>query len=182
MSPAGKQALLDAVKAGKGFAGVHCATDTFNTVPNVVDPYTKMIGGQFYSHGPQHVARLVVSDPAFPGAEMFGPEFKINDEWYAQMNQPDDLHVVIYHDTKGMQSGNRKEYERPNFPQTWLRKHGDGRVFYSSMGHREDVWENPKYQGLLLGGLSVVTGVAEADFTPNVKEVTPGYNDFDFKA
>ena len=32
---------------------------------------------------------------------------------------------------------------------TWARSYGKGRVFYTSMGHREDVWENPKYQGLL---------------------------------
>ena len=40
-------------------------------------------------------------------------------------------------------------YERPNYPETWARMHGKGRVFYTSMGHREDVWENPMYQGLL---------------------------------
>ena len=29
--------------------------------------------------------------------------------------------------------------------------HGKGRVFYTSMGHREDVWDNPLFQNLLLG-------------------------------
>ena len=33
--------------------------------------------------------------------------------------------------------------------------HGKGRVFYTSMGHREDVWENAKFQGLAIGGLLV---------------------------
>jgi hypothetical protein len=43
------------------------------------------------------------------------------------------------------------------------------------MGHREDVWENPKYQGLLIGALKVVTKQADANFEPNVESVTPGY-------
>jgi type 1 glutamine amidotransferase len=175
MSPKGKEALLGAVSDGKGFAGMHCATDTFHSKGDDVDPYIRMIGGEFISHGPQHVARLITSDTGFPGAGGFGPEFEINDEWYAQKNLATDLHVVIYHVTKGMQSGPARDYERPNFPQTWTRKHGKGRVFYTSMGHREDVWTNPKYQGLLLGGLSVITGLADADFEPNVSKVTPGY-------
>ena len=51
--------------------------------------------------------------------------------------------------------------------------HGKGRVFYTSMGHREDVWENPKYQGLLLGALGWATGKDDVDVTPNIKKVTP---------
>ena len=51
--------------------------------------------------------------------------------------------------------------------------HGKGRVFYTSMGHREDVWENPKYQGLLLGALGWATGKVDFDVTPNVAKVTP---------
>ena len=58
-----------------------------------------------------------------------------------------------------------------------VRKHGDGRVFYTSMGHREDVWENPKYQGLLIGALAWATGQVDANIEPNIKQVTPGYNE-----
>jgi type 1 glutamine amidotransferase len=74
--------------------------------------------------------------------------------------------------TEGM-SG--KDYQRPNYPETWARMHGKGRVFYTSMGHREDVWENEKYQKLLVQALRWVTGQVEADVTPNVEKVTPEY-------
>jgi len=63
--------------------------------------------------------------------------------------------------------------ERPPFPATWVRKHEKGRVFYTSMGHREDVWENSIFQGLLLGGLSWAFGNVEADVTPNLEKVAP---------
>jgi type 1 glutamine amidotransferase len=172
MSKDGKAAFLDAIAAGKGFIGMHCATDTFHSHGNEVDPYIKMIGGEFISHGRQQVAKLTVTDTEFPGVAPFGSSFQINDEWYSQKNQPSDLHVVIAHETAGMVDW---QYERPNFPQTWARMHDKGRVFYTSMGHREDVWENPKYQGLLIGALTWATRGCDANVEPNVSRVTPEY-------
>ncbi len=172
MSTDGKKAFLDAIRGGKGFIGMHCATDTFHSPPGTIDPYIDMIGGEFIVHGAQQVSTLLVADPEFPGAKAFGSSIKINDEWYAQKNLADNLHVILAHDTAGMQG---KMYERPNFPETWARAYGKGRVFYSSMGHREDVWENPLYQGLLIGALNWATGKVEASVEPNVSKVTPGY-------
>ena len=172
MSKDGKKAFLDAIAGGKGFIGIHCATDTFHSQGADVDPYIKMIGGEFISHGRQQSAKLTVADPDFPGAKAFGSEFSINDEWYSQKNLANDLHVIIAHETAGMVDW---QYQRPNFPETWARLHDKGRVFYSSMGHREDVWENPKYQGLLMGALAWVTGRADVNIEPNIAKVTPEY-------
>jgi uncharacterized protein len=172
MSKDGKKAFLDAIAAGKGFIGMHCATDTFHSKGNEVDPYIKMIGGEFISHGAQQVSNLIVTDADFPGVKPFGSTFKLNDEWYSQKNLADDLHVIIAHDTAGMKGW---QYERPNFPETWARMHGKGRVFYTSMGHREDVWTNPMYQGLLIGALKWATGQADISVEPNIAKATPGY-------
>lgn len=174
MSPEGEQAFYEAIRGGKGFMGMHCATDTFGHHRNrgADDPYIKLIGGEFQSHGAQQAVKLDVADSSFPGVSPFGKSFEINDEWYAQQHLADDLHVIIAHDTGTMKGW---EYERPNFPQTWARHEGKGRVFYTSMGHREDVWENPNYQQLLIGALKWITGQAEFDAEPNVSKVTPGY-------
>jgi type 1 glutamine amidotransferase len=174
MSEAGKTAFLDAIKGGKGFIGMHCASDTFHRKDNEVDPYIQMIGGEFAGHGPvQDEALITITDPAFPGIKGFGTDsFKIKDEWYAQKNLADDLHVICVQNTEGLTG---PMYKRPNYPQTWARMHGKGRVFYTSMGHREDVWENPKYQVLLMGALGFVTGKLDASIEPNVSKVTPGY-------
>ena len=102
-----------------------------------------------------------------------GPSFRITDEWYALKNMPEDMHVILVQNTKGMKG---REYQRPSYPMTWARNFGKGRVFYTSMGHREDVWENPMYQGLLIGALGWATGRVNVDVTPNIKEVTPGYD------
>lgn len=172
MSADGKKAFLDAIRDGKGFIGMHCATDTFHSPKDKLDPYIEMIGGEFITHGAQQVATLNVVDPNFPGAKAFGRSFRINDEWYALKNLADDLHVIIAHDTNGMTGA---MYHRPAFPETWARMHGKGRVFYTSMGHREDVWENPMYQGLLMGALKWATGQVDVSVEPNVSQVTPGY-------
>lgn len=178
MSKEGKAAFLDAIRQGKGFVGMHCATDTFHSPANgPLDPYIEMIGGEFIVHGAQQKTRIVVADPAFPGAKAFGDSFEILDEWYALKNFQKDLHVILVQDTSTMEKtkGSNKAYDRPNFPETWARMHGKGRVFYTSMGHREDVWENPLFQGLLIGALNWTTGKVEASVEPNITKVTPGH-------
>jgi hypothetical protein len=173
MSPRGKQALLDAIESGKGFVGMHCATDTFHSKGSEVDPYIEMIGGEFSGHGKQQEALIRIADPGFPGVSAYGTEsYRLNDEWYGQRNLGDDLHVILIQDTEGMEG---KDYERPPYPMTWTRQQGKGRVFYTSMGHREDVWESPKYQGLLIAALNFATGRIDASTEPNVSKVTPGY-------
>jgi len=47
-------------------------------------------------------------------------------------------------------------------------------VFYTSMGHREDVWTNPVFQQLLLGGLRWTTGDVDVEVSPNLSGVAPG--------
>ena len=122
--------------------------------------------------GRSRSAKLVTTSPGFPGVNGYGETGEIMDEWYAQKNLADDLHVILAHDTQGMKG---PMYDRPNFPETWARMHGKGRVFYTSMGHREDVWEDARFQGLVIGGMKWATGEVDADITPNVSKVTPGY-------
>jgi uncharacterized protein len=179
ISADGEKALYDAIRGGKGFMGMHCATDTFgqHRKKGAEDPYIQLIGGEFNGHGNQQPSRLEIAEPAFPGiAKGFGTtgnSFTITDEWYALRHLADDLHVILIQTTEGMKG---PMYQRPNFPITWARAHGKGRVFYTSMGHREDVWENPMYQALLLGALGWATGRVDASIEPNVRQVTPKYD------
>ncbi len=181
MSAEGKQALLDAIKNGKGFVGFHCASDTFHSPGKPAeaqpvgkrDPYIDMVGGEFIVHGQQQNAVMTVVDSKFPGTEKLGENFQMFEEWYSLKNFADDLHVLLVNETKGMRD---KFYERPAYPATWIRNHGKGRVFYTSMGHREDVWTRPEFQSLVVGGIKWALGDAQADTTPNMKEVAPDAN------
>jgi uncharacterized protein len=77
-------------------------------------------------------------------------------------------------ETEGMQ-GNF--YQRPPYPNTWARMHGRGRVFYTALGHREDVWSNPDYQGLLTGAVAWAVREVNAHVPPDLERVTPHAND-----
>ncbi len=177
MPPEGKKALLDFVASGKGFVGSHCASDTFhsaergwkNNPPEQQDPYIRMLGGEFVRHGEQQKAWMRVVSPEFPGVRGV-KDFQLFEEWYSLKNFAPDLHVILVQDTQGMRN---LDYQRPNFPATWARMHEEGRVFYTSMGHREDVWENPLFQQILLGGLSWAFGNVDAELTPNLGKVAP---------
>jgi type 1 glutamine amidotransferase len=182
LSTDGEQALYDAIRGGKGFIGMHSATDTFGHFAprdrEAEDPFIQMIGGAFAGHGDKQLVTIEVADAHFPGLEKgFGEsgQFMLHDEWYSLRHLLDDLHVIMVQVTKGMKGA---MYHRPNYPMTWARSFGKGRVFYTSMGHNEDVWENPKYQSLLIGALAWATGKVDANIEPNIKQVTPGYNDY----
>lgn len=183
MSAAGKAALLEAIANGKGFVGTHSATDTFHPPGNKengparyvndgdkADPYTKLIGASFVKHDAQQKGHQIVADAKFPGIGAVPADFAPHEEWYSLKNFAPDMHVLLVQDTATM---NGPDYLRPPYPSTWARMHGKGRVFYTSMGHREDVWTNPVFQDVLMGGLNWALRRVDADITPNLSKVAP---------
>ena len=170
MTLGGKKRLLGAIAEGKGFLAFHAANDSFHSQGGRIDPYIAMLGGEFVTHGSQQEATMKVTSPKFPGVEGLGDSFRMMEEWYALNNFAKDLHVILVQETGGMKDAC---YQRPPFPATWARKHHKGRVFYTSLGHREDVWTGRTFQQIVLGGLAWVLGNVEADVTPNVAQVTP---------
>ena len=184
MTPGGKEALLKAIAAGKGFIGLHSASDSFHspggeekTAPRFhadgdnADPYVKMLGGEFIMHGAQQNSHLIVVDPQFPGVKAVPTDNRIYEEWYSLKNFSSDLHVLLVQDTAGM-TGNL--YARPSYPSTWAHLYGQGRVFYTNLGHRDDMWNSALYQSLLTGALNWAVGRVDADVTPNISKVAPG--------
>ena len=173
MTEAGKSALLEAVKNGKPFMAVHNALATFDRLPNnQVDPYIEMLGGESIGHGAQQKGKNVCVDTKFPGCAELADGIDMMEEWYSNKSFQKDLHVILVQEPKGM---NGALYLRPPYPSTWARMYGKGRVFVTSIGHREDVWSNPVYQKLLAGGIEWTLGRVEADITPNIEKVTPQY-------
>ena len=183
MSPAGKQALFDYVRGGRGFIGTHSASDTFHTDNEdkkgperyvnhgeKADAYVRFLGGEFIKHGAQQEAKNTVTDPKFPGFEKVGPDFSFQEEWYSLKDFTSDIHVLTVIDAPAMKG---VEYQRPPFPNTWARKEGSGRVWYTSMGHREDVWTNPIFQDILVGGIRWALGEVQAEVPPNLKNTAP---------
>lgn len=184
MTPEGKQALFDYVRGGRGFVGTHSASDTFHTNNEKdkgpdryanhgekADPYVRFLGGEFIIHDEQQKAKNTVINPKFPGFEKTGPDFTLHEEWYSLKDFTPDIHVLTVIDAPSMDG---VDYQRPPYPTTWARPEGEGRVWYTAMGHREDIWTNPLFQEILTGGIKWALGEAKAETPANLKEAAPG--------
>jgi len=116
MSAQGKEALLAAIRDGRGFVGVHSASDTFHSkgsrfeTQQQPDPYIAMLGGEFLSHGSQQEAHVKVVDATFPGLRGLGENFTVMEEWYSLKNFSKDNHVLLALETAGMHD---PDYNRP---------------------------------------------------------------------
>lgn len=189
MTEAGLQAVYAAVAAGKGFVGCHSASDCLHTgeQPQVKfqfepgrwvthgvqsHPWVRFLGGEFIRHGKQQATAIRVVAPDFPGTEKLPTETRFAEEWYSLKDFAPDLHVVQVQETAGMEG---LEYQRAPYPCTWARRHGQGRVFYTALGHREDVWASEYFQTTIAAGLDWAGGRTEADLTPNLARVAPGF-------
>jgi hypothetical protein len=130
-----------------------------------------MLGGEFIRHGVQQVAKARVIDASFPGCDGLGVAIEVHEEWYSLKEFAPDNHILLVMDTDGMKGS---DYARPAYPLAWARAVGKGRVWYNAMGHCEDVWDNPKFQAMLVGGIEWTGGRVNAETKPNFATVAPG--------
>ena len=171
-----KQAFIDWVKSGKAFVGMHSASDTFHGFR----PYIEMLGGEFQKHHSQVRVACQNHDLKHPATRHLGATFTVFDEIYLQKNfHRDQVHVLLALDA-------HPNDKTPGFyPISWCKEFGNGRVFYTSLGHREDIWdaetpadfkrENSKeiseaYQKHILGGIQWALGLEKGDAKPQKKD------------
>ena len=173
-----EQAFLDWIKAGHGFVGMHSATDTFRG-HTPLHPYVEMIGGEFKTHGAQAVVDCNVGDQEHPACCNFSGPFHLKDEIYLLNGfEPGKVHGLLSLDK------HPNDKSAGHYPISWCKLYGKGRVFYTSLGHREDVWdpntpasfkrENPPevaeaYQKHILGGIKWALGLVKGNATPDLQ-------------
>ncbi len=151
-----KAALLAYVGGGGGFVGVHSATDTFYEWPG----YLALIGGYFDGHPWRQEIAVRVEDQAHPSTSHLGASFRIDDEIY-QFRQwsRDAVDVLLSLDVTSVDlaaSGIKRTDQ--DFALAWTRREGAGRVFYTALGHRPEVWDDPRFQRHLLEGIRWAMG------------------------
>ncbi len=153
MSEEQKQALVEFCESGHGFVGVHSATDTFYEWPW----YVKHVGGSFDGHPWHEKVTIKVIDTNHPATRHLGDAFVITDEIYKFKNRADDRHVLTQLD------GSSVEDEASGyFPaSSWTRTTGSGRMFYTALGHRSEVWRDQRFIDHLLGGIRWAAGVED---------------------
>ncbi|MCC6409423.1 MAG: ThuA domain-containing protein [Planctomycetes bacterium] len=149
ISEAGKSALMTWLQNGGAFVGLHCATDTFYQY----QPYVDMIGGLFNGHPWHQPVRVLVEANDHPATAKLPNPIEITDEIYQFKDwQRHPLEVLLTLDPSSVEivKGARADGD---YAVSWCKPWGRGRVFYTSLGHREEVWANPVYREHVLGGL-----------------------------
>ena len=151
MSDAQKTALLNFVRSGRGFLGVHSATDTFYAWPDYLD----LVGGYFNGHPWHQAVTIEVVDPGDPLVAFLGNSFHLEDEIY-QISDFDyrGSRVLLRLDPRSVElnkAGVRQRFY--GWPLAWTRSYGDGRVFYTALGHEASVWQDARYQRILTNAI-----------------------------
>lgn len=172
-----KEFFLNWIKSGKAFVGMHSCSDTYHGYP----PFIEMLGGEFLTHHEQVKVSCINEDPQHPANVHFGDNFVLFDEIYLHKNFKREnvrgLLSLDKHPNKGFPG---------DFPISWCKEYGKGRVFYTALGHREDVWDadwkdgngrraNPPevskaYQQHILGGIQWALGLKPGEGKPHSPE------------
>jgi len=151
-----KTALLEFVRGGKGFVGVHSATDTFYKWAE----YGQMIGGYFNDHPWHQEVQIKVEDARHPATAHLPPTFMLNDEIYQFRDwSRSDVHVLLSLDVTSVDV-TKPNVKRPDkdFAIAWTRPFGKGRVFYTALGHEPALWSDERFQRHLVGGITWAMG------------------------
>ena len=178
MTLEGKKAFLDAIDNGMGFVGCNTANYTFTErlspgekhEPANSWRYTRMIGSGYMGHNEVQAGTFSHLDRTFPGMEKVPVDYQPVDQWYAFNRLMPDLHVIMALESRKL-TGNL--YERADYPVAWARMQGNGRVFYTTMGHTAEIWQDPVFLQMLLGGIRWAAKRVEANIAPDIGTVTP---------
>lgn len=151
--PLDTAALADWVERGGGFLGVHCAADTLKGDAG----YVGLLGAAFRDH-PWNAGDTVtirMDNPSHPAAGPYAPNATFKEEIYRfRAPLPEDASMVLSLDRAATE---KKVDGEEDIPVAWGRERGEGRVFYTSLGHREDVWRSERFQQHLLGAIAWLT-------------------------
>lgn len=146
-----KADLLAWLRNGGGLVGVHSATDTFYKWPE----YGEIMGGYFDNHPWHEEVGVIVEDREHPSTTHLPERFRITDEIYQHRAwSRDNVHVLIRLDPETVDL-TKKGVNRTDrdFGLSWTNTYGEGRSFYTAFGHREAVWNDPRFQTHLIEGI-----------------------------
>jgi uncharacterized protein len=134
-------AFLAWIRDGKAFLGSHSATDTYHESPD----YLAMIGGEFTTHGAIVDAEIRVNDASNPAVAHLAPRFRMTDEWYRFRPAGTGQTVLLSFD-RNPADGVGTAGDAVDLPLAWSKPYGSGRVFYTALGHRSEVWNDSRFR------------------------------------
>jgi type 1 glutamine amidotransferase len=157
--------LKDWVKAGGAFCGTHCASDTLYETP-----YGELIGGYFKTHPPGlQTIKVKVEDPSHPAAAGFTDGMTYKDEMYIFTDSPysrEKVRVILSIDPSSFNPAPNAARKDKDYAISWVKEYGKGKVFYTSFGHDNKVWEDEKFQKHLTSGMKWAMGELKGEAKP----------------
>ncbi|UCG47930.1 MAG: ThuA domain-containing protein [Phycisphaerales bacterium] len=161
-----RKSLLDYVGGGRGIMAIHYAIGANRHWPQ----FQQLIGAKFTGHPWNEEVGVTVEEPGHPLAAAFGgKDFRLADEIF-QYGDPYDrskLRVLLSLDPERTNMGVKWINRRDNdFALAWVKSHGKGRIFYTSFGHRTELYWNAQVLKLYLDAIQFVTGDLDAPTAP----------------
>jgi type 1 glutamine amidotransferase len=143
LSDSQKAAILAFVGGGRGFLGVHSATDTLYGWAE----YGRLVGAYFKEHPWTQPATVVVEDPTHPAASGIGDRFSLLEEYYTFRENPRPRVQVLLRLDAGSVGADG------DYPLAWAQSYGSGRAYYNALGHFPSTWADARFQRQLMGAI-----------------------------
>jgi type 1 glutamine amidotransferase len=96
------------------------------------------------------VGQVAVQGAEHPATRHLPAVWDFTDEWYDfRINPRGAVRVFRSADESSYEGGGMGD----DHPLVWCREHGEGRVFYTALGHASEVYEDPDFRAHLRGGV-----------------------------
>lgn len=145
-----QRAFEQYIRGGRGFVGIHAATDTEYDWPW----YGQLVGAYFNGHPAVQLATVSVPGNAHPATTGLPARWQRTDEWYNFRNINPNLTVLATLDESTYSGGTNG----PDHPIAWYHEFDGGRAFYTAGGHTNESFDEPLFRQHLLGGIQYALG------------------------
>lgn len=146
-----KDALQKFVQSGKGYVGIHAASDTEYNWPW----YGGLVGGYFASHPKVQDAEIQVLNHDHPSTKHLPKVWFHRDEWYDFKDVKPGLNILMNLDEQSYEGGKMGKFH----PIAWFQEYDGGRSFYTGLGHTEESFDSLLFQKHIVGGINYVLGI-----------------------
>ncbi len=139
LTPAQEEGLFDFVAGGKGLVGIH------GTAWCIGGKAVDLIGGHANWHPPGLTFTVSITDSDHPVTQGV-PDFDVEDEIYMSAWDP-AIRILATAEWSGKQH-----------PLAWVKSYGEGRVFYTALGHGPGTFACLGMQQMMVQGVQWAGG------------------------
>jgi len=148
LTDAQKAAITAFISGGKGFVGIHSASDTLYDWPE----YGAIVGAYFKEHPWTRPATVIVEDASHPATAGLESRFNLTEEFYTFRDNPRPrVQVLLRLDAASVEADG-------DYPLAWVHAVGSGRAYYNALGHFAETWRDQRFQRQIAGAIRWAAG------------------------